>query len=214
MTLVEHGFNPRALGYHFGYDEPRVIRRIDELAELKNGWHFGAGIAPSSSVLAVAKVVASYAVSRRLPDIDAFPGKSGEVTIAIYLGEEDHSFQVRQNLSFRYWSESNPDSEVEEGLSFRDVIQKIDVIARAQPSWNLFSSFIFDIGTVISGTLEARLSKTPAMEVEYPSSISIAYGVANMAASVNMPAGFIQPSALNPRFSGNLTNQSCLPDTD
>jgi hypothetical protein len=213
MTSVEHGFNPRSLGYHFGYTEPRVIRRIDELAELQDGWHFGTGAAPLSTVLAVAKAIASYALYRLFTEMDAFPGKNGEVTIAIYVGEEDHSFQVRQDLSHRYWSESDPDSEIEEGLSFEEVLQKIDLIARAQPPWNLSSSFTFGTGTLTSGTFEVRPSKTPATGAEYPRSIWTVFNVGNPGLSVNTPAGSIQRSVLSHRFFGDLTNPPSRPAT-
>jgi hypothetical protein len=170
MKLAEFGFNPRALGYYFGYNEPSVIRRIDELAELGRGWHFGEGTALSSTVLAVAKTVASYATSRNLAELDAFPGKNGEVTIVIYVGEKDHSFQVGRDLSYSYWVESNPETETEEGLSFKDVLEKIDAIAEApaNPPWNLFSSFIYVTTTAASDIFGARPSETQAMEAEYP----------------------------------------------
>src|ERR1700730_18509161 len=125
MNRIEYGFNPRALGYQFGYDEPYVIRRIDELARLEDGWHFGVGSRPSDSVLASAKMVASYAMSCGISSLDVFPTKNGGVTVALYIGDDDHSFQVQHDLSFRYWNESDPESNTEEGLSLPEVIQRI-----------------------------------------------------------------------------------------
>jgi hypothetical protein len=139
---------------------PEVIRHIDELAELKDGWHFGTGNRPSDGVLALAKMVASHAISCGISSLDVFPTKNGGITVALYIGEEDHSFQVQRNLSFRYWRESDPDSDIEEGLSLPEVIQRINALSK--PSWNLFSSFISATGTVILDASGAKPSKTRA----------------------------------------------------
>lgn len=200
-------------GSLFGYVQHPIFRKIEELGELNNGWHFGAGTAPSAGVLAIATQVASKAISLGVSELDAFPGKSGEVTIAIYVGEEDHSFQTRQDLSLRYWSESDPDSEIEEGLSLADVTKKIAEIARAHPPWNLFYTSTFDSGTLTSGISEARPSTTPATEAGYPLLISTVYGAESAGVYANMLVGITRPLALSPQFSGDLANQSCQPAT-
>ena len=123
MNRVEFGYNPITLGYQFGYSAPHVIRRIDELAGLRDGWHFGEGRRPSGAVLASAKMVASYATSCGFPSLDAFPSKNGGISVVIYVDSDDHSFQVQNDLSFRYWNESDPDSDIEavEHRRHRDV---------------------------------------------------------------------------------------------
>ena len=120
-------------GSLFGYVKHPIFRRIEELGKLQNGLPFGSGTAPSAGTLAIATQVASKAMSLGFSELDAFPGRNGEVTIAIYLGELDHSFQVRPDLSLRYLKESDPDSDVEAGLSLTDVTQKITDIAQAHP---------------------------------------------------------------------------------
>ena len=41
LNRVESAFNPTVRGRYFGYVEPPVFRRIDELAELENGYYRG-----------------------------------------------------------------------------------------------------------------------------------------------------------------------------
>ena len=207
LNRVESAFNPTVRGRYFGYVEPPVFRRIDELAELENGWHFGAGIPISTQVLAVAKITASHAVSVGLDKMDAFPSKNGDVTIAIYLGEQDHSFQIRRDLSFRYWIESDPASEVEERLSFGEVIKRVTKLS-APRSWNSYFSSIFAFGIVRSGTLEVRHSKIRVTEVESQSP-NLAVYIGTAVPSVLTRVDSIQPSVQNHLSSGGSTNQRC-----
>jgi hypothetical protein len=207
MNRIEYGFNPRPLGYQFGYEEPYVIRRIDELARLQDGWHFGAGSRPSDRVLASAKMVASYAMSCGISSLDVFPTKNGGVTVTLYIGEDDHSFQVQQDLSFRYWNESNPESDIEEGFSLPEVIQRINALSK--PPWNLFYSFISGTGIVPADASEVKLSTIRATGVVYLSSNTIVSYVDPSAAFASMPEDFTRQSAQNLRPSGDLMNQSC-----
>src|SRR5260370_40398716 len=101
MNRIEYGFNPRPLGYQFGYDEPYVIRRIDELAQLEDRWHFGAGNRLSDRVLASAKMVASYAMSCGISSLDVFPTKNGGGTVSLSLCEELNTLPLHSALSFR-----------------------------------------------------------------------------------------------------------------
>ena len=201
-------------GSLFGYVKHPIFRRIEELGELQSGWHFGSGTTPSAGVLAIATQVASKAISLGFSELDAFPGRNGEVTIAIYLGEVDHSFQVRRDSTLRYWNESDPDSEVEEGLSLTDATQKIAEIAQARPPWNLYYTSTFGIGTVASSISEARPSRIPATAAEYRSLMSIVYGAGSADAYATMLADSTQLLAQSRQYSGNLTNQSCLMATD
>lgn len=191
-------------GSLFGYVKHPIFRRIEELGESQNGLPFGSGTAPSAGTLAIATQVASKAISLGFSELDAFPGRNGEVTIAIYLGELDHSFQVRPNSSLRYLKESDPDSEVEVGLSLTDVTQKITDIAQAHLSSNLY------FGTVATGIFEVRPSRIPVTAMEYPSLMSIVYGARSADAYAAMLASSTELLAQSRRHSGNLTNQPCL----
>src|SRR5271157_2056124 len=207
MNRIEYGFNPRPLGYQFGYDEPYVIRRIDELAQLEDRWHFGAGNRLSDRVLASARMVASYAMSCGISSLDVFPTKNGGITVALYIGDDDHSFQVQSDLSFRYWNESDAESDIEEGLSLPGVIQRINSLLK--PPWNLFSSFISGTGIVTEDASAVRHSTIRVMGVVYLSSNTIVSYVDPSGAFVTMPTDFTQQSAQNLQSSGDLMNRSC-----
>ncbi len=195
MNRLEYGFNPRALGYQFGYDEPYVIRRIDELALLEDRWHFGTGNRLSDRVLASAKMVASYAMSCGISSLDVFPTKNNGVTVVLYIGEDDHSFEVQSDLSFRYWNESDPESDIEEGLSLPEVVQRINSFFK--PTWNLFSSFISGIGIVTADASAVKHSTIQVTGVGYPSSNTIVSYVDPSDVFATMPKDFTQQSAQN-----------------
>lgn len=207
MNRIEYGFNPRPLGYQFGYDEPYVIRRIDELAQLEDRWHFGAGKRLSDRVLASAKMVASYAMSCGISSLDVFPTKNGGVTVALYIGDDDHSFQVQSDLSFRYWNESDPESDIKEGLSLPEVIQRINSLLK--PPWNLFSSFISGTGIVTADASAVKHSTIRVMGVVYLSSNTIVSYVDPSGAFATTPTDFTRQSAQSLQSSGDLMNQSC-----
>jgi hypothetical protein len=211
MNRIEFGFNPRALGYQFGYDEPCVIHRIDELAQLEDGWHFGLGSRPSDRVLASAKMVASYAMSCGISSLDVFPTENGGITVVLYIGKDDHSFQVQSDLSFRYWNESDLESNIEEGLSLPEVIHRINTLSK--PPWNLYYSFISGIGTVTAEDSVVKHFTTRATGAAYPLWTMIASYVGQSVASATTPEDFTQRSAQSHQSSGDLTNRYCLPAT-
>ena len=211
MELIEQGFNPISLGLQFGYSEPSVIRRIDELSQISDGWHFGTGEHPSESVLAIAKSVASYAISCGISSVDVFPTKNGGVTVVAYTGDDDHSFEVRSDWSFRYWNESDPESDIQEGLNQAQVIQKIDSLSKSQ--WNLSSSFIPDTGIAAGVASEARLFTIQAMGAVFQSLNTVVSFADLSDAFASTPGNIIRLSAQNLQYSGDSTNRSCLPAT-
>jgi len=211
VKTIEQGFNPIALGFQFGYNEPAVIRRIDELAGIADGWHFGTGKRPSAHVLALAKAVASYAMSRGISSLDAFPTKDGGATVVLYIGDDDHSFQVQRDLSFRYWNESDPESDIQEGLNRAEVIQKIDSLSKSQ--WNLFSSFIPDTGIATGVASEAKPFIIQATGVVFQSLNMIVSYRALSDAFASTPGNIIRLSARNLQSSGDSMNHSWRPVT-
>lgn len=196
--------NPRNA---FGYASPAVLDRIAEMTRLQDGWHFGKGIVPSSAVLAISTQLASKAISGGLSELDAFPGKSGEVTVVIYRGDEDHSFQIRSDATIRYWNEANPDSEIEEGLSFGEALRRINSLNKRQ--WN--SSYLSTPNTGIPNAAgsAAKPSTTQATGVAYPLSNTIASSGAPTVVSVFTLEDFIQQLAPNLQSSGDSTNPFC-----
>jgi hypothetical protein len=188
-----------------------VLDRIGELGQLQDGWNFGEGLAPSPQVMAVATQLASKAFSLGFSELDAFPGKNGEVTVVIYLGKEDHSFQVKRDSSVRYWNESDPESEIEEGLSISETIQRINSLSK--PPWNLFYLSTSDSGTRSGVVSAAKHSTIRATKAEYLSSnMILSYGVPSGASAYTLE-DFTQQSPRSLQSSGSLTTRSCQPAT-
>lgn len=140
------------------YEEPAVFLKIREMGLLPQGWNFGVGQPPSKNVIAAAIKLADIAIKNNL-NLDAFPGKNGQVTVSIYIDGANHSFQVQKDLSVVYWDESDSEGDEEE-LDFGQAIKKITHIA-----WNSSSIYIYGFGTERMDTSEAKPSRLQRMEV-------------------------------------------------
>ena len=57
----------------------RVMARLDGLAKLHDGWHFGQGEAIPPQVIKKARSLIMECVKRGLEKYDVFPGKNGQI---------------------------------------------------------------------------------------------------------------------------------------
>jgi hypothetical protein len=184
-----------------------VIRAIEEIGRLPKGWLYGDGVPASGNVVCLAEELANEALRVGLNKLDAFPGKDGQITVAIYVGDVDHSFQVQTNGTVRYWRETDPNSE-EEILGFSEAFERIQTL-----SWTSCITFISDIGTQLKAIFAVKLSSPPVTEVESPW-WSMDVSKTEPVVFANMPAHTIRPLAPNPQFFGGSTIQFFPKDTE
>ena len=148
------------------YEPSKTEEKLNQLSKLEDGWYFGRGSGLSPQVVAKARGVLGLAESIGLK-ADVFPGKSGEITVAIYVEDVDHSFQVQNNLIVRYWNETDPDGDVV-NLTDEQTYYAIFNLSSAASVWNSSSTCTLDTGIKLESTFEAKPSRTLAMAAESP----------------------------------------------
>ena len=122
-----------------------VSQKLEAFASLKDGWHYGSGLAPTLKTIELARELNQLAALLGFSKRNVFPGKGGEITFVIYDEEKDHSFQISPDATVRYWDEAADDIEIDEGLAFQ--IAKSRIISFALTKWHLSFSWISNIGT-------------------------------------------------------------------
>lgn len=60
------------------------IKKIKEFANLPKGWHYGDGVAPSTSTIEIASQIGQESQSAGFEYIDAIPGIEGEIQVLCY----------------------------------------------------------------------------------------------------------------------------------
>lgn len=100
-----------------------IHERITGCVELPAGWHYGSGIGTLQSVARHVTELANEA-------LDCFPGIEGELSLVVYVGEKDHSFQVWADDSVRYWDEADPNSH-DETLTLEEATARLRAIRAA-----------------------------------------------------------------------------------
>ena len=181
-----------------------VAERIEGIAKLGAGWHYGEGLAVPRNVVDVARRLVWASFIRGHERFDVFPGKYGQISVVIYVGDADHSFQIQPNLSVRYWDEADSDVE-EEFLTVAEAIEKIHGFPLI---WNSFITFTSDFGIpqkVISEAKHLKPQRTAASQSHAKNAYSIALDV-----SVSMEESSIKAYAPSLQYFGNLTQEYCL----
>lgn len=186
---------------------PLAIRKIRQFQRFKNGWHYGAGEPARANVASLAEELVTEALDLGLTSVDAFPGKDGQITVAIYIKNDDHSFQVQPSGAVVYWQENDPDfDEVE--MDFAQAIETIWALSRTpRNTWNSCIISTSGIGIEPKATSEAKLSSLPLTEVAFPSWTMSAFS-AGLAVAAFTLATFTLQSPQSRQSSGDLTPQS------
>jgi hypothetical protein len=138
-----------------------VFRRLRAIGRLKDGWHVGTGKAVPSLVLQTAEKMLAVVVGVGLERYDVFPGRDGTLTVVIYIGDSDHSFEIQQDHSVRYWDEAKfDDAKI---LTLPQAFRHIYCLPHA---WNSFITFQFGAGTSSEDDSAVKHLKLQATEPE------------------------------------------------
>ncbi len=65
-----------------------TAKKISRFAGIKNGWHFGDGIAPRGDLIKNAMELEDLAQRRGFEETDAFPGPNGELRYCVYPDDQ------------------------------------------------------------------------------------------------------------------------------
>jgi hypothetical protein len=178
-----------------------VQRKLDSLANLKAGWHYGSGKAIHPASTSLGRLLANHASRLGIETVDAFPGTDGDLTISVYRGGEEFSFTINARGRIEFGSESQevPDGEV---LDAMQAMARLSELASLK-SWKSFSLSTSRSMTLNGIAFGAWHSRTPPMEVEYRS-LMVSAPFISQTQYAPMPAVITQVSLRNHPYFGSL----------
>lgn len=145
-----------------------LLNKLNDLANLAEGWHFGEGVPTKPEVL-IATLDLYYRIARYDLKVDAFPWPNGYVTLVFYNADkcveivirerDDYDVVVEQGHGFDYDVLHEIDN-----ASFEDVRQALN--KTTEPSWNLYESFTKDLMTESADDFAPPASQIQVMEPE------------------------------------------------
>lgn len=147
-----------------------VLAKLNEFADLEDGWSYGEGAPIDADVIEKAKTlykIGNYFVS----DADVFPGTNGQILLVFYVDERSIEFTINKDLSV--------DVSIEHGIGYEFEItyEKRNISLReAERVINKFnitewkSSDLFITNTMILDVkdFEAQPFQTPQITEEFP----------------------------------------------
>ena len=161
----------QSLSFAFDLSPDPLLAKLQELADLPDGWRFGEGVPPRPQALDRAREIHRQAASLRLK-ADAFPSADGSVNLVFYAGERCVEIYVSQTGTI------NVSVEEGEGFDFReikkisnasitDAVEEVNFLAQKSDIWNLLDSFIHESTISIQSASAVHVSPTPATGQEY-----------------------------------------------
>ena len=148
-----------------------LLGKLQELADLPNGWRFGEGIPPPPTVIHTAREIYQRLADSRL-QVDAFPGVDGSLSLVFYANERCVEIYISQDGKL--------DLSVEEGEGFDfreittisnasvlDVMNQVTLLAQKSGIWNLSGSSIRANTINVQNASAVHVSPTPATGQEY-----------------------------------------------
>lgn len=123
-----------------------TIKKINEFADLPQGWHFGEGVSPSKETRERAKKLLHAASWHGLERSNAFPGVNGQLQVTFYNAD--------RMLELTIENDNSATIAIDKGstqLAFREGASKAEAYAAleefSQPVWTSSESFIVNITT-------------------------------------------------------------------
>ncbi len=145
-----------AMKYVEGHSQPfssvsypstdRLLAKLQELADLPDGWRFGEGIPPRPQAIDKAR-----AIYRRLALLwlkaDVFPSADGSVCLVFYAGERCVEIQVSQTGTLDVCVEQGKGADFQEikdipDASMAEAVEEVMQLAQRLGIWHLSDSFI------------------------------------------------------------------------
>jgi hypothetical protein len=151
--------------------------KLQELANLPDGWRFGKGIAPQPQTLRVARLI--YRAAFPLPlKADAFPGADGSLTVVFYADSRCVEIVISPDETIDITVEDGYGHDVEEireipKASILETITEVYLLAKqASEIWYLSDYCTHENTIKIQDDSGALASIIPVMGLEFHWSIS------------------------------------------
>ena len=171
MNLLPWEDGRRDIFISFSNLDP-LIKKLEELAKLPDGWHYGEGVSPSGMAIEIAKSI--YENVRVLSiQADVFPGTDGSLSIVFYEGDSCIEILISASGELDLTKEVGKGSEFEEiedqqSITFEYAIRRVaDLYVTSHP-WILYDWFTQGTGIKSQAGFEARASRALVMEPASP----------------------------------------------
>ena len=123
-----------------------TIQKVRAFAELREGWHFGEGMAPSEERIEQAEAFLEYANLTNLERANAFPGVRGQVEVTFYNADRMLEITIESDDSITIAEDRDREQiSFEENLSKSDAYQRLEEFG--QSIWASSDHFIVSTTT-------------------------------------------------------------------
>jgi hypothetical protein len=187
--------------------ENKTADKIWNFSNLKRGWRYGEGLDFDSSTISNAIQLLESGIGAGFQRTDAFPGRDGDITVALYRGKSRYGFNVEQQGTVSFLHESGTDEiACEEELSMDEALKKIETLGL----WNLyFYCTSPNTMQIVVGSLAIHSrNQAGSTEVESPWSTGIARWL-KVIQSAPISGDFTQALPKSRRSFGFSTPQYC-----
>lgn len=148
-----------------------LLTKLQELADLPDGWRFGEGGPPKPATLRTAREIYRRVGTPPLK-ADAFPGADGSLTLVFYADERCVEIVVARN------GKINVSVEEGKGFDFREIknlsdasmtkaVDEVLLLAENVTRWNSFGFFIHENTIRVQNASAVHASPTLATEQEF-----------------------------------------------
>jgi len=151
-----------------------AVQKLERIGELRAGWAFGEGRTFGEATFRGAEAILQQALRAGYLEIDVFPGRSGQIIVTIYLGNELFDFTVTgegpQNVLLTHEVngedvEIEADGVAEYTMTVADAVSMLGGVSQ----WPSSESFTQKNTRVVRSALRA-VPSSPQMTPEYRSS--------------------------------------------
>ncbi len=148
-----------------------LLAKLQELADLPDGWRFGEGIPPQPHALDKARAIYRRLAFLRLK-ADVFPSADGAVCLVFYAGERCVEIQVSQTGTLDVCVEEGKGFDFQEIRNIPDAamakaVEEGRKLAQRLDTWHLSGSFIRENTTQILNVSAVHASRIQATGQAY-----------------------------------------------
>jgi len=183
--------------------------KILGFGELRNGWHYGAGVSFGHSLLQDAICLNREAIRMAFFETDAFPGIGGEIMVTIYSSDHYLEFILESDGSVTFCRErGGKEICYQEGLSFQEAKDRL--LAFRKESWKQSESLVSGI-TMTGDWVDSRVWPSGTLETLQVSPLSAVSAYSSR--EEPFAAIFedtIKEFRMSPQFSGHSQQTYCL----
>ena len=167
------GEEPLSQPFYFASDffpDP-LLTKLEELADLQDGWRFGEGIPPRPTAIHTAQEIYQRLAGFRLK-ADAFPGIDGSLSLVFYAAERCVEIDISQDGKLTLSVEEGEGFDFEEiktvpNATIFDVMKQVSLLTQKSQLWNSSGSSIHANTIVRKNASAVNALPIPATGQEY-----------------------------------------------